>query len=132
MPQQSEQRYLIDKVTSNLFIWNFNSTYKYIPKGRRLRVHVLACATVRWSTDNWETSNEVVTLDSGVGVFFADIPTENLDHSQSFEFTFYWHDAGKEEGKNFQLSIERDKSIGGNGISELLPDRDKIKVFLPS
>ncbi len=131
MPQQVEQRYLINKVESNRFIWSFKSTYKYIPKGRDLRVHTLACATVKWSTDNWETSNEVVTLDSGLGVFFADIPTSAFDHEQSFEFTFFWHESGTEEGRNFRLTIEKDKKKQRQE-EQALPDRDKIKVFLPS
>jgi glucoamylase len=132
MPLQVEQRYLIDKVTSNKFIWSFKSTYKYIPKGRNLRVHVLACATVKWTADNWATTNEVLTLDSGLGVFFADIPTAKLDHEQSFEFTFFWHDSEKEEGTNFKLTIERDKKKPVPDKADSLPDRDKIKVFLPS
>ena len=133
MPAQVEQRYQIEKKTSNVFIWNFNSKYKFIPKGSVLRIHALACATVKWSTDNWETSNEIVTLDSGIGVFYADLNTNALDFGKEFSFTFYWHEAGTWEDKAFTLSIENsreEKKVAEE--APVLPDRDKLKVFLPS
>ncbi len=132
MPAQVEQRYQIEKKTSNTFIWNFSSKYKYIPKGSVLRIHTLACATVKWSADNWETSNEIETLDSGLGVFFADLKTNQLDFEKNIKFTFYWHDAGTWENKEFDLSIEKNREVQQTQEETVLPDRDKLKVFLPS
>lgn len=107
MPSQTKQRYLIEKNTSNIFIWHFNNHYKSIPKGKILRIHCLVSATVRWSTDNWLSTNDIVTLDSGLGVYYADLSTENLDYEQKVNYTFYWHDSETWEDINYMLSIEK-------------------------
>jgi glucoamylase len=134
MPAQAEQRYLKDKKTSDIFIWSFKSKYKYIPKGRNLRLHCLSTATVKWTTDNWVTTTEVLTLDSGLGVHYADIPTSALDHGSPIIFTFYWHEAGNWEGTDFTLMIEKSQQQQQHHKDEAVKptDRDRIKVFLPS
>lgn len=133
MPQQTMDRYLLHKSASNIFIWNFNSNYKYIPKGKVLRVNCLTSATVKWTTDNWETSQEVVTLDSGLGLHFADLATDKLDHEQKISYTFYWHEAEIWENKDFTLTIEKDRSSAApSGNGSATSERDKVKVFLPS
>ncbi len=133
MPTQVEQRYQIDKITSQVFIWSFTSKYKFIPKGKVLRIHTRANATVKWTSDNWATTHEHVTLDSGLGIFFTDLATSKLNYGKEILFTFFWHDSGNWEGKEFQLSIEKNPTpVESEQETVNLPDRDKIKVFLPS
>lgn len=135
MPLQVEKRYIKDKAKSNLFVWSFNNHFKYIPKGKRLRIHALACATIRWSTDDWFTYQDVLTLDSGVGVHYADIPTENLDNETKISYTFYWHDAEVWENVNYTLTVDKVKIPGRTDKEKdehKNSDRDKVKIFLPS
>ncbi|MGZ4090561.1 MAG: glycoside hydrolase family 15 protein, partial [Bacteroidia bacterium] len=134
MPQQVHQRYQVEKSASNIFIWNFSSRYKHIPKNKILRVQTLACATVKWTADNWETYSEVVTLDTGLGIFYADLATTGLSHDQEVSFTFHWHDSGTWENKNFSLTVEKnpDLKIAQQSEQAETPSRDKIKVFFPS
>jgi glucoamylase len=132
MPLQVEQRYLIEKKTSNRLIWNFKSKYKFIQRGMNLRIHTMAQATVKWSTDNWVNTSEVNTLDTGLGVYYADIDTSELDHEQEIIYTFYWHDADNWEDKDYKLSIEKDKHKPAYHENGHLADRDRLKVFLPS
>jgi glucoamylase len=133
MPLQVEKRYVTDKVKSNLFTWTFSTNLKFIPKGRTLRIHCLANATIRWSTDDWFTSQEVTTLDSGVGVHYVDLPTTNLDNDVKIVFTFYWHDAECWENINYELFIEKKKDHMLNmDPEEQRARRDKVKIFLPS
>lgn len=133
MPQQVRQRYMVEKNTSNIFIWNFNSRYKYVPKGKTLRIQTLALATIKWSADNWETFKEATTLDTGLGVHFADLETTGLDHDQEISFTFYWHESETWENKNCTLSVERNPDVQAKAAQQSeMPERDKIKVFFPS
>ncbi len=134
MPSQTNQRYVIEKKVSNIIIWNFRTQYKYIPKGKVLRIECLASATIQWSSDNWETTNDVVTLDSGLGIHFADLPTVNLDYEQNISYTFYWHDSQTWEDKKYMLSVEKNRSaqILTETKAQKQTKRDKIKVFLPS
>ncbi|MDP1745940.1 MAG: hypothetical protein Q8L90_10200, partial [Bacteroidota bacterium] len=57
--------------------------------------------------DNWLSTNDLVTLDSGVGIHYADLPTENLDYEQKISYTFYWHDSETWEDENYTLSVEK-------------------------
>ncbi len=136
MPSQTRERYLEDKKESNIVIWNFSTQYKYIPKGKALRVQALSPATVKWSSDNWETYHEVHTLDSALGIHFANLSTENLDHEQEIQFTFFWHDSEKWENQSYTLTVEKDRSVQQHppmeNATRPVVERDKIKVFLPS
>lgn len=133
MPQQTKQRYLIDKKDTGICIWNFNTNCRSIPKGRTLRIECLAAATVRWSTDKWATTHETVTSDTGLGIHFADLSTSALEHEHEILFTFYWHDAEIWENKNFTLNVEKDPvRVEAERLEQKQKERDRIKVFLPS
>ena len=134
MPHQTEQRYLVEKTISTIFIWNFNNYYKFFPKNKILRLQCLTSAMVKWSKDNWATTTEVNTLDSGLGIHYADLPTSNLDYGQTIQYTFYWHDSANWEEKEYTLSVEKNVfDLTALEIQERnRQERDKIKVFLPS
>jgi glucoamylase len=134
MPSQTKERYLINKTVSNIIIWNFASHYKYIPKGKTLRIHCHTSATVRWSADAWATVNEVKTLDSGLGIHFADLSTDKLASDQAIEYTFYWHDAETWENKNYTLSVEKERSAQAPAESseQKKSDRNKTKIYYPT
>lgn len=134
MPSQTKERYLINKLTSNIITWKFNNQYKYIPKGKILRIQCLTSTIVRWSTDNWATYQDVNTLDSGVGLHFADLMTDNLDYEQKIEYTFYWHESQVWENRNYTLTVEKQRaSQSPIGITEQKKSqRNKTKIFLPT
>jgi glucoamylase len=137
MPLQTKQRYLVEKKTSDIFIWNFNAHFRSIPKDKILRIECLTSASVRWTIDNWTSFKEVATLDTGLGIHYADLPTSQLDYGQEISYTFYWHDAKSFENKDYELTIEKDPSIlieAEQSVQNLKDElaRDKIKVFLPS
>lgn len=132
MPSQVQQRYAIDKVQSDLFIWNFSSKYNSIPKNKKLRIQVGIQALVKYSFDNWATSQEVITFDTGLGVHYADIPTGGLEYSQEFAFTFFWPESENWEHRDYKLSIETNPEERQNEQKAQTPDRDRLKVFLPS
>lgn len=133
MPLQVEKRYITDKKESDLHTWSFASKLKQMSFGKKLRIHCLANATIRWSIDNWFTTKEVSTLDSGVGVYYADLPTAQLDHGTCFCFTFYWHDAETWENINYDIVVEKKKKhMQQMDDNELKARRDKVKIFLPS
>jgi len=124
MPLQTKKRYIDTHTESDIFIWNFNNNYKLIPKEKTLRIQSLASATVRWTKDNWQTSNDILTLDSGLGIQYADLPTTNLDYEQEISYTFYWHESETWENKNYNLSIVKDTSAH---IVQLFPSAASTK-----
>jgi glucoamylase len=140
MPLQTRQRYIVEKKTSNIFIWNFNAQYKSIPKGKILRIECLTSATVHWTKNNWTTSKEIHTHDTGLGIHYVDLPVYDLEYEQEISYTFFWRDAHVFEKEIYTLKIEKDPALKALRKQQLLDnedqenclDRDKIKIFLPS
>lgn len=104
-PSQTVERYLKDKVVSDRVIWRFDHQRSEIMPGDVLRVEVLAPAVVHWGRDGWHSTREVRTRDTGLGVHIADLDTKRLKSKESIELTFYWPDASRWEGKNFNVAV---------------------------
>ena len=85
--------------------WRFTGQATHIPSGKSLRLEVLAAARVRWSFDHWQTARETETTATGLGIYFCDLPCEPLTPGQSVCFTFYWREANRWEGVNFEIPI---------------------------
>ncbi|MFI5338878.1 MAG: glycoside hydrolase family 15 protein [Candidatus Methylomirabilales bacterium] len=105
MPPQAVQRYQVEKVASAFGIWRYNHKCIRVPAGKRLRVEVLAPALVHWSADDWHTVQDVRTVDSRLGVHFADLPTDRLPAGRTVTFTFLWLEVGRWEGVNFEVTL---------------------------
>ncbi len=110
MPPQTKERYLTEKVFSRIFIWSINNQYKHVPHGKILRIQSLSSMTVRWSSDNWESCMDVDSLDSGLGIHFADLLTDTLSFGHKIDYTFYWQDTAEQDGRNYTLTIEEEPS----------------------
>jgi hypothetical protein len=80
----------------------------------------LAPAVVRWSADRWATAHDAATTDSGLGVHFADLPTQALPAGAEVVFTFRWPEARRWEGVDFSVAISRE---GGRPAKLLRPSR---------
>jgi glucoamylase len=125
MPTQTRQRYLIENKDSNIMIWNFTSLFKMVPKGKILRLQCLTAATVRWTVDNWITTHDTITLNSGVGIHYADIPTMDFNHDQKLSYTFYWHEAEVWEKTDYTLIIEKNNPDQRKPITK---EKKQLKV----
>jgi glucoamylase len=77
-----------------------------MPANRTLRVETLSAAIVHWSFDGWRTVRETATRDTTLGVHVCDLPTRDLGVDDLIELTFYWPEATRWEGVNFQVCIE--------------------------
>ncbi len=105
-PHQTVKRYLVDKTIANYRSWRFNHKIRTISTGKILRVEVLTPAKVRWTVNDWRTSNNDATQDSGLGVYFCDLDTSQLPAGTNILFTFYWLYANRWEGVDFKVYIE--------------------------
>jgi glucoamylase len=104
-PPQPVQRYLIDKTSSAYTIWRYNQKRHTAPGGRVLRVELLAPAIVHWSSDEWETTYDLKTRDTGLGVHLADLPTDDLPVGATVRLTFYWLLEDRWENTDFALRV---------------------------
>ncbi|TAM61241.1 glycosyl hydrolase [bacterium] len=86
--------------------WRFNHRRAAIERGKTLRITVLDPATVRYTTDDWQTQRDVETRDTGLGVHIVDIATAALAPGCTIVFTFHWRAGGTWEGENFSVRVE--------------------------
>ncbi len=107
IPPQPVQRYQVEGMSSPYAIWRFNHKCRVILPGKTLRLEVLAPAVVRWSVDGWGTSHTNQTRDTGLGVHVADLPIGELPDGTILHFTFFWPEAGRWEGVDFDAQIGR-------------------------
>jgi glucoamylase len=105
LPPQTVQRYLTEKIVSPRMVWRFNHKIRSLPSGKILRIETIAPAVIHWSADNWNTVQDVKTLDVGLGIHIADLSTKVLPEGKQVKFTFYWPDADHWEGADFIVSI---------------------------
>jgi len=107
-PLQTVQRYVFEQQKSVFFGWRFNNKCRSMPRGKQLRLALIAPATVHWSIDGWQTSHDTDTRDTGLGVHAADVPADKLAGGREILFTFYWHRSQNWEGTNFSVVVEDD------------------------
>jgi glucoamylase len=101
------QRYVVNPVPNDREIWSFRYQLRHMPPQKTLRIIVGAEAIVVWSADSWTTTNKSETITvGGLAVFFVDLPTAVLTRGRLIQFTFYWTEGQRWEGKNWQITIE--------------------------
>lgn len=105
-PPQTVKRYLVDKTVSIHRSWRFNHKIHSMKQGSILRIETLSAARIHWTIDNWQTTSDITSLNSGLGVYFADLDTSMLPERLEILFTFYWLYAQHWEGTDFIVSIE--------------------------
>jgi glucoamylase len=102
---QTVKRYCVEKRQAVYGSWRFNNKCRILPQRKDLRIELLAPATVHWSVDGWQTTHDTGTQDSGVGIYFADIPARSLEAGRELLFTFYWNQSRQWEGTNFSVIV---------------------------
>jgi glucoamylase len=105
-PPQTVERYLVKKVSATYFNWRFNNKPHTMPCGRKLRILMIGPAIVHWSFDNWQTTQDSNSNDSGCDIQYVDLPTETLATDREIIFTFYWKNSARWEGRDYKVSIE--------------------------
>lgn len=105
-PRQTVERYQVEKRTSPSCTWRFNNKCRTLPRGKKLRIVVLAPAIVRWSVNEWQTATHTPTEDIGWSIHLADLPTEALPPGGRILFTFLWPENNRWEGSDFAVTVE--------------------------
>jgi glucoamylase len=106
-PPQTYERYVVQKTESPHALWRFSHKCRSIPKGKVLRVEVRARAIIHWSPDEWKTTEDLHTNDSGFNLHVSDLPTLTLAAGSVVRFTFFWKEAQRWEGTDFEVEVEK-------------------------
>ncbi len=105
LPAEAAERYARLKTGSPFAVWRFNLKCTRIPQQKTLRIETLAPAIVHWTCDEWHTVDDFPTRDTGFGLHTAELPTRNLASGATIRFTFYWRNAARWEGTDFQIQV---------------------------
>ncbi|MGA8150458.1 MAG: glucan 1,4-alpha-glucosidase [Terriglobales bacterium] len=105
-PPQPVQRYIVEKRGCAIFPWRFNNKPRNMPPGKKLRIVLLRPARVHWSFDGWKTIHDTDTQATGLGSFFADLPSDQLTAGTGITFTMYWKNAQRWEGTDFSVKVD--------------------------
>ena len=105
-PAQTVERYLKKKTSSEYFNWRFNNKARTMPRGKKLRLLLMDAALVHWSFDNWQTSSDSESAESGWNLQHVDLPTETRPAGHQIVFTFYWKTTGRWEGQDHRVTVE--------------------------
>ena len=133
LPPQPVDRYQKKKIGSPFTVWRFNNKCQVIPKGKTLRLEVLAPARVHWTSNRWVDAEDAVTEHKGLGIHVVDLPTQTLQAGTQIIFTFFWTDTKRWEGVDFMMEIEIEvrASFDAEATSQL-PDPQTKAHFLYS
>ena len=81
-----------------------------MPPGQILRIIVAEDVTVVWSANDWASANKTDAAHiSALNVWFADLPTENCPDGSGIEFTFFWKEAQRWEGRKYSVAVSGPK-----------------------
>jgi glucoamylase len=105
MPLAPVQRYQKDKVQSHHVIWRFSAKRRTLASGKILRIEVLAPARVHWSSNDWQSTTDSASRDTGLGLHVVDLATDRLQPGATVRFTFWWPDAQRWEGNDFAVGL---------------------------
>ena len=86
-----------------LEIWKFNRQVQKVDADMQLRVQAHAAFRLKYSTDGWDSSDEIESTDSGVDIHFCDISAKTINGNQ-IKFTFYWNESENWEDREFQIN----------------------------
>jgi glucoamylase len=100
------QRYVVQPVKSRHEFWSFRHPPRQMPRGKILRLVNHAKAEVVWSSNGWQDVQRTrMTLEATLGLWFADLPTTGVPAGTRVEFTFFWEEGQRWEGRNFEVAV---------------------------
>jgi glucoamylase len=100
------QRYVKNETGSRLEMWSFDYQCPRIRKGKNLRIITSAPALIRWSFDGWHTTQDTEAIDTGIGCWFTDLPSAELQADTEIVFTFRWTDKWEEKDLRIIIAAE--------------------------
>jgi glucoamylase len=99
------QRYRDGQRAVRHVTWSFGNKVMVIQAGKTLRIEITAPGRIHWSADGWRTTEDTAVMETGLDVWYADLPTESLPDGSVIRFTFYWLLPARWENVDFEVRI---------------------------
>ena len=85
-------------------IWKHNRQVPAVRPGSILRIQAGAPFLLHWTRDDWGTTEDSRSTPTPLGIEYLDIALLP-EPGGRIRFTFFWTDAGRWEGKDFEMSV---------------------------
>lgn len=85
-----------------LQIWTFNRQVRSVSTRGTLRVQAASLFRLRWTGDEWQRAKDSDSTPIGTGHHYVDIQVPPAQKAP-IRFTFFWTEAGRWEGRDFQV-----------------------------
>jgi glucoamylase len=104
-PERTWERYRGAAPMRPFCSWSMRHPRTHLPQGLSLRVLLPAPALVHWGHDDWREPADIIAIDSGMGVWYADLPTACFKTGQKVMLTMRWQQDERWEGRDFALEV---------------------------
>jgi len=71
-----------------------------------LRIQTTRPALVHWSADEWHTTHDTPSRETGLGVWLSDLDTAELPEGARVRFTLFWPDEQAWLGRDYEVSVQ--------------------------
>jgi glucoamylase len=102
-PTPVRERYAIGNAKGKFEIWTQSHQLPRVQRGKTLRIIAPSPCSIRWSADSWNSFIDAEAKDSGLSLWYVDLPTEQLPALAKVDFTIKWTRGW--EGRDFHLTI---------------------------
>jgi glucoamylase len=99
----ARRRYTEGTTHEPAFVWTHRHQITKLAPGRRLRVQLPRPGSIHYSFDDWKTFAEVEAIDTTLGVWVAEVPSNKLAAGTTFSWTAHYMTGW--EGKNYTLTV---------------------------
>jgi glucoamylase len=104
------QRYVVNPVKTPYEMWGARHPIRCMSPGQILRLILEFDVTIVWSANGWAGTNKTDATPLGaLNMWFADLPTKDCPAGSVIEFTFFWKEAQRWEGRNYSVAVSRPK-----------------------
>ena len=110
MPPQTVARYQRQTNVPRVMPWRPGFQPSFLPSGRTLRIALRTESVVLWSDDDWSASHETATIDTGLGVHAAELPTAALSPGRRVVFTWREKATGGWAGADHRVTVTSDST----------------------
>jgi glucoamylase len=104
MPTEPVERYQSRRITADFVVWRPDRRRRAV-SGKNVRIETLEPARIHWSSDQWHTTRDDDTEDTGLGVHVFDLPTAKLPPGTDVVFTIFWPQQTRWEGTDFAIRV---------------------------
>ena len=86
-------------------VWTFNRRVRFMHPGETLRVIGGTPFVLRWTADRWATMHDSASHANALGIDYVDLTGLAKSSGTTIEFTFFWIDAARWEGRNDTVTV---------------------------